>query len=185
MKSEREFLEGIYQKAALVEEKSSHSKLHPYRKYCIVLTAALLAFIILPVGISGLRTKNPGDIGANPRVEPNSISYRTIVKSTNVFDGRVEAIRKEEEEYIINVHVEESYVGEPLQEVTVRYPIIESDTIIKLEKGEKALFSVIEHEGNYYVNEDEYGICRFLEIENTEKVYESKYGIKIYTKDIK
>ena len=185
MKTEKEFLEGIYQKASFVEEESSRSRLHPYRKYSIVIAAAMLAFLILPVGISKWGSLYKSEKPAEPMVEPNSISYRSMKKSTNVFDGTIMGIDKEETHYILRVKIEDTYIGKSIDESTILVSDVAFTAITTLNEGDKALFYVVEQEGEFYLNEEEYGVCRYLKSEGTQKVFETQYGDKIYSNDIK
>lgn len=187
MKTDQEFLRGIYEKAALArEEDSVKVTRHPYHKYVrYAAMVAVLALLIAPASIYGIRNQKP-HIEGEPGNEPLVISsQRTIPTSSNIFDGTITSLEVKNGEYHITIAIDETYVGDQAGEVTLSYKPSKESVIFSLKEGEKALFYTNYYNDVLVVNEVENGICRYLYNKNGTKVYETYFGEKVYANELK
>lgn len=187
MKTDQEFLRGIYEKAVLArEEDSVKVTRRPYHKYVrYAAMVAVLALLIVPASIYGTKKQTPQTQG-EPGNEPLTISsQRTIPTSSNIFDGTITTLEVKNGEYYITISIDETYVGKLSGEVTLYYKPSKESVIFSLKEGEKALFYTDYNKDMLVVNEAENGICRYLYNENGTKVYETYFGEKVYANELK
>lgn len=187
MKTEREFLEGIYRKAEERQETTERtwvSKNPPVYKRAGMAVAAAVVVLILPFGAFGIWNRQAPEKQNKtmPQQEVDPVAYRMYMPSTHIFEGTITEVTHAEGSLAITVEPVKEFRGEGLGEVTLQYWSEEEEIMQALAVGETALFFVIEENGSYQINETENGICRYLDTEDGYRVYENQYGEKVSTK---
>lgn len=188
MKTEKEFMEDIYRKAAernVVPEETTVAKQIPWYKRGQFIAAAVLAILLLPGSVSFLtgmqssKEQTPETHGIEP-----ATYQRRIVESTNVFDGVIEEIVEKEGVQLLRVTIMDQYKGNVEDEVTVLLEGAEKETRRNVEVGEMALFYIIADQNGYHVNLEENGVCQYVSTEDGYRVYQNTWGDEINTKEI-
>lgn len=187
MKTEKEFMEDIYRKAAeryVVPEETTVAKQMPWYKRGQFIAAAVLAILLLPVSVSFLTGMQPSKEQTPEQhgIEPATYQRR-IVESTIIFDGVIEEIEEKEGVQLLRVTIMDQYIGNVEEEVTVLYEGEEKEIGMDVEVGDTALFYVIADQNGYRVNLEENGVCQYVSTKDGYRVYQNAWGETIDTKE--
>lgn len=201
MKDNKEFLEGIYRKAEILEKeklKEEPKRNIPYQRYIKFASVAAI-FIIIPLILLNSGTLTPyTDIGSHqPRIMTINDSMTNFLGSDFIIIGETKEIKDsiyvKEENYIytdIIISVDEVFLGEiENKEITVRVnggKVKKEKVLANMEgdfnKDERSLLFLQKHSEEIYslVNN---GDGQFKEIE--KDIFIDKYGDRYSLEDIK
>lgn len=201
MKDNKEFLEGIYRKAEILEKeklKEEPKRNIPYQRYIKFASVAAI-FIIIPLILLNSGTLTPyTDIGSHqPRIMTINDPMTNFLGSDFIIIGETKEIKDsiyvKEENYIytdIIISVDEVFLGEiENKEITVRVnggKVKKEKVLANMEgdfnKDERSLLFLQKHSEEIYflVNN---GDGQFKEIE--KDIFIDKYGDRYSLEDIK
>lgn len=201
MKDNKEFLEGIYRKAEILEKeklKEEPKRNIPYQRYIKFASVAAI-FIIIPLILLNSGTLTPyTDIGSHqPRIMTINDPMTNFLGSDFIIIGETKEIKNsiyvKEENYIytdIIISVDEVFLGEiENKEITVRVnggKVKKEKVLANMEgdfnKDERSLLFLQKHSEEIYflVNN---GDGQFKEIE--KDIFIDKYGDRYSLEDIK
>lgn len=201
MKSNKEFIQGIYIKASLVSEEKDRVKNIHYRKLIPIFMIYMFIMICVP-GYVIINNKKADKLSTDQNdtedIEPANmfgISRRQI-SFINIISGEVEEIKTVNNISYALVQIESIYEGSMTGKVSVIYdmPEILNEDKITMEVGENVLLFLEEniHDNVFSIKELRYGKTvngihgkyMFIKEENNDKIYEASDGSIITESEI-
>lgn len=197
MKSNREFIDGIYEKA------KSHSVIeHEYRKkswgrksYLSIAAFLLLVCISIPTfrysrihsNSNGNNENNINPISLTEENQPITRSVRGIESAeedVSVVLGEV--LQIEDEEYMqAKIQIDRVFEGQVEDTIWVQCHMDESSNQAIFEVGEKVLLYLVKTESNdYELTDPFYGKYTLVDDNKGNEIYESQDGIKISLEEL-
>lgn len=188
MKTEKEFLEGIYQKAAAQQEMTevpfTSKKGTGFHKRKWLVAAAMFC-LLLPLGRSVWQERDASlekEESLQRRIAPSS--YQEEVESTNILEAMVVEKWKDEDQIYLRIRPVTNFLGEIEEEILVVCELQDTAVLEKISADEMALFYCIKEGESYRLSEEENGICSYLKTEDGSRVYVNQDGKKIDTKEL-
>lgn len=185
MKNDREFLDGIYQKAEILEREKlqeDSKKKSPYKKY-IPYSSVAAMFILLPILLLSKEALSPGNElpGQEPMMirmdEPGSI----FIEADYLLIGQVEYIEKKSNEGTMEIEIslEEILKGQ-IQEEKI---IVEAPSNMKDEfkEGDRSLFLLYKEDNIYKLLGEREGQFK----EENSHMFIDRFGDKYRLEEIK
>lgn len=203
MKSDREFIDGIYEKARMIEkskETTNRMKVNPYKRYQVlrpIFISCLLLFVVT-VGIKiqqGLieKPEKEAEIELTHEDVELNLGTRSIdmeVEPPIILTGKVIRLQNSKSEDIVSyatIVVDQVIQGlvQPGEEQEIQYYTGESGGNIEFTIGEKVLLYLCDSDEGYKTLENgAYGKYTFVQEEDGALSYESVDGIRINTKNL-
>lgn len=181
MKSEQQFIEGIYEKAEQIQKQSPSAFRKRRFRFTIprlVVVSALL--LVLPASIAKI-----GQFGQKSQEPENFSHMRTAMVQSCVVEGIVEQIISSEEGEKIQVGVQKSYGEEVGSMIEVDYRHENSEVQYFFEEGKQVLLFLEIEEKGYVLDEYGNGMCTYQgEQKGKGRVYQKADGTLLYSKEL-